>query len=460
MKCAKCGFTTEKEDDKFEICPQCGERKDGDGNNEAGLPRLVVKTLGIVIGIVVIFAIEIISRSRASNFVKACRALGLENDPVKAKSLFELAANDGNPEAQFVVGYCLLTGFGCNPSISQTNDFSRVRQAVNWWYAAATNGNAYAQYNLGRCFYHGIGVKRDISKAIKLWMCAARQGDIEALYNLGCCYFQGNGVREDSVLAEACWNRAAEKGCEQAIFNLSCSDSEIMGDNFSFWLPAVIVNLPPRMGRADYRGLIHELGLMDMRDVNLAFVPFHCKETFVDGEVDVNQFPQISVRKSYVNYDEMSEEQKKKFWSKVTGAEPTNSTCISYHRTTNTFVQKRERVDRLMDGLMQGSETDENALLFLLARDGPNCKESDSPDSMFRTRIEFENGRAVVRRYPILVLEEDGNDIDTNRINEVGEWGEFTINNDRLKWIGTDSPKTILSGCDEVAPATAVDNLK
>ncbi len=53
-------------------------------------------------------------------------------------------------------------------------------QAVYWYCKAAEQGNAEAQYNLGFCYETGRGVDMDCNKAIGWYSKAAEQGDNEA----------------------------------------------------------------------------------------------------------------------------------------------------------------------------------------------------------------------------------------------------------------------------------------
>jgi TPR repeat protein len=47
---------------------------------------------------------------------------------------------------------------------------------VEWYHKAAEQGDAEAQYNLGFCYYKGLGVKRDYKLAKSLIEKSAGQG--------------------------------------------------------------------------------------------------------------------------------------------------------------------------------------------------------------------------------------------------------------------------------------------
>lgn len=113
------------------------------------------------------------------------------------------AAQNGDDEAQFIIGLCYYNGIGVK------KDFF---QSVNWWKKAAEQGNAGAQCNLGLCYDNGNGVKQDKLQAIFWYRKAAEQGMPEAQENLGYCYEEGSGVEQDYYEAFNWFNKAAEQG--------------------------------------------------------------------------------------------------------------------------------------------------------------------------------------------------------------------------------------------------------
>lgn len=58
-------------------------------------------------------------------------------------------------------------------------------------------GHARAQNNLATCFTSGMGVKQDLSEAVRYAKLAADQNDPAALFSLSIAYFLGGGVEED-----------------------------------------------------------------------------------------------------------------------------------------------------------------------------------------------------------------------------------------------------------------------
>ena len=81
---------------------------------------------------------------------------------------------------------------------------------------AADQGNAEAQYNLGWMYYHGEGVEQSSEKAAQYVQLAANQGDVEAQYNLGLLYYEGDGVEQSYEKAARYFQLAADQGYAEA----------------------------------------------------------------------------------------------------------------------------------------------------------------------------------------------------------------------------------------------------
>ena len=89
-------------------------------------------------------------------------------------------------------------------------------EAVKWYRKAAEQGNAEAQYMLGDCYRWGTGVTKDYAEAVKWYRKAADQGYASAQYWLGYCYFRGDGVDKDKTEAVKWYRKAAEQGSSYA----------------------------------------------------------------------------------------------------------------------------------------------------------------------------------------------------------------------------------------------------
>lgn len=129
----------------------------------------------------------------------------------KAYSQFNLLAEGGDAHVQYRLGLCYH--FGCGTLMD-------AHKAADWYRKAAEQGYAAAQCNMGIAYYNGIGVAQDFSQAAN-WFCkAAKQGDAAAQCNLGICYNNGIGVAQDFSQAAFWYRKAAERGNAVAQRNL------------------------------------------------------------------------------------------------------------------------------------------------------------------------------------------------------------------------------------------------
>ena len=95
----------------------------------------------------------------------------------------------------------------------KTKDYA---EAVKWYRKAAEQGNADAQYSLGYCYYKGRGVAKDCAEAVRWIRKAADQGNIDAQCNLGYFYYSGEGVTKDLDKAKELLRKAAAQGNQMA----------------------------------------------------------------------------------------------------------------------------------------------------------------------------------------------------------------------------------------------------
>jgi TPR repeat protein len=56
------------------------------------------------------------------------------------------------------------------------------KEAVKWYQLAAEQGNAEAQYNFGRMYRYGQGVEKNFDEACRLNKLASDQGNVIAQY--------------------------------------------------------------------------------------------------------------------------------------------------------------------------------------------------------------------------------------------------------------------------------------
>lgn len=112
----------------------------------------------------------------------------LSPEDVEKVKYYRLAANQGQPYSQYLLGHAYETGKGIEQD---------YQEAARWYKLAADQGYAAAQYNLGMLYQLGLGVETDISKAISLLEQSAAQDDEFALRELSHLYFSGERVQQD-----------------------------------------------------------------------------------------------------------------------------------------------------------------------------------------------------------------------------------------------------------------------
>ncbi len=129
-----------------------------------------------------------------------------------------LYAELGNTEAQSELGLRYFVGV--------EQDYE---EAIDWFTIAAENGDANAQNMLGMCYCNGYGVVYDYEEAVKWYKKAADQGLVVAQFNLGWCYETGVGVEANIDEAKEWYKKAAEQGDEDAKEALELLKGEMKG---------------------------------------------------------------------------------------------------------------------------------------------------------------------------------------------------------------------------------------
>ncbi len=133
-------------------------------------------------------------------------------DPVKAARLHRKAAKQAYSWAQLSMGKCYEVGAGVSQNVSL---------AVEWIQKAAEQGNAVAQRVLGGYYSNGFGVAKDLEAAAEWFERAGEQGDPEAQNLTGVYYSDGKGVAQNYVSAVSWFRKAAEQGFVWGQYNLA-----------------------------------------------------------------------------------------------------------------------------------------------------------------------------------------------------------------------------------------------
>lgn len=122
-----------------------------------------------------------------------------------------IAAAEGNSDAQFQIGYLLLTGHSGE---------ARPGDAVIWFQKSAAQHHAPAQFQLGLLHKHGRGTPQDKAKAQIWFKRAAENGNVMAMHALAVSYSEGAAGPPDYHSAATWFERAAEHGIKDSQFNI------------------------------------------------------------------------------------------------------------------------------------------------------------------------------------------------------------------------------------------------
>lgn len=133
------------------------------------------------------------------------KAVSLSRDGRTAEAVpwYRRAAENGQTQAQFVLGSLYRTGRGV------TKD---PEAAAAWYRRAAAAGDTLSQFSLGSMYLKGEGVPPDVREAVRLFRLAADKGHRGAQYNLGALYYNGELIGRDYVAAERWFTLAGAQG--------------------------------------------------------------------------------------------------------------------------------------------------------------------------------------------------------------------------------------------------------
>jgi len=129
----------------------------------------------------------------------------------EAVALYQRAADQKLPEAEYNVGYMYAHGEGLPQS--------DVNAAL-WFQKAADQGLPVAQHMMGFLYAEGRGVPESFAKAIDWHRKAAEQGLAEAQSHLGYLYVVGKTVEANPTEAAKWFLRAAENDVINAQFQI------------------------------------------------------------------------------------------------------------------------------------------------------------------------------------------------------------------------------------------------
>ncbi len=119
---------------------------------------------------------------------KHADVLFMRGEYEKAAEIYLEAARDGDIDASFNYGYCLMHGIGVDYDPTEAKSF--------FAFARDMEGGESC-YNLAMLYLHGEGVRRDYRQALRYMRISASQGCIEAQLYLGMAYTTGYMLEPD-----------------------------------------------------------------------------------------------------------------------------------------------------------------------------------------------------------------------------------------------------------------------
>jgi hypothetical protein len=132
---------------------------------------------------------------------------GVEQSSVQAKQWFQKAAAQGHVGARR-----RLEALEGKPSKA-----SGESVALKWYQDKADEGDPDAQFNLGFMYETGFSIPRDDGRAAQWYELAAAKRNVPAQLRLGLMYLAGAGVKQSEIQAVKWIESAAERGNKLAI---------------------------------------------------------------------------------------------------------------------------------------------------------------------------------------------------------------------------------------------------
>jgi len=136
----------------------------------------------------------------------------LEQDGEKAQRYLSSAAESGDTDAMFAVGFAMMHGGGIDE-----NHY----EGIYWLEQAAAAGVARAQFELAYAYQTGLGVAQNADEAVELFLDAAEQGNALAYYEAARTELGKSHVRRDVTAILRYLESAAEGGVDMALVDLA-----------------------------------------------------------------------------------------------------------------------------------------------------------------------------------------------------------------------------------------------
>ncbi len=158
---------------------------------------------------------------KEADFKSAMDSYNNKDFPKAFQAFQSLASEQGNAEAQFVLGMMCEKGEGVPKN---------VNQAVHWYTKAAEQGHLFAQCFLAQKYADGEEIPQDYKQALHWYTKVAEQDDVNEIqryltdgveFTLGGMYYMGKGTPRNYTQAVYWFTKAVEKGEANAEFMLA-----------------------------------------------------------------------------------------------------------------------------------------------------------------------------------------------------------------------------------------------
>ncbi|KAL6050605.1 Protein sel-1 1 [Balamuthia mandrillaris] len=154
-------------------------------------------------------ALALLGGAHVSGVLEGTRSIAVGSsprDPARALALLEKAANAGNDEAMFVLGFIYEMG-----TLGVVDD----DLALHYYNQSAIRGNPKAQYAMGFRFETGKGVPVNHPLAVLNYEFASQADIPEARITLGYKHLHGHGVQQDCEKAMFHYRRVAQQVAQE-----------------------------------------------------------------------------------------------------------------------------------------------------------------------------------------------------------------------------------------------------
>ncbi len=136
---------------------------------------------------------------------------GVPHSSREAAAWYEKAARQGQPDAQFNLGFLLINGAGEGTDAVAADPAA----GASWLEKAGAQGNASAASYLGYLYWTGTALPADHDRAVYWVVRAAETGDVAAQYQAGTILASERGVT-NAINAYKWLDLAARKGDTRA----------------------------------------------------------------------------------------------------------------------------------------------------------------------------------------------------------------------------------------------------